>query len=58
MQKTLDTVKFWKMMDIFEFLTLKLVSNRIQTFAKMYFTFFYYVGGGKVFEDFRKAIQF
>ena len=32
--------------------------NSIQTYAKIYLIFFYYVGGGKVLEDFRKAIQF
>ena len=45
------------MMVIFGFPTLKLVQNSIQKFAKMW-CFFYYVRGGKVLEDFHKAIQF
>ena len=41
---------------IFEFPTLKLVLNSIQTFAKM--LFYDYVGGWKSAGGFRKAIQF
>ena len=45
-------------MVIFECLTLKLVLNSFQTFAKMYFILFYYVGGWKMIKDFRKTEKF
>ena len=33
LEKALNTVKFWKMMVIFEIPTIKLILNSIQTFA-------------------------
>ena len=58
MQKGAKNSKILKNVVIFEFPTLKLVYNSIQTFAKMYFIFLTVcMGGGKVLEDFRKAIQ-